>query len=82
MEKLNNEILKDSRYITKSKITRDTLKRMGIPNTVSIKEAKEAFDDCPKASWELVGSPYDKTKQKHVRVVSKHALYKSIIRGF
>ena len=82
MRKVNNDITKNPRYITKSKITRKVLNEMYIPKTVTISEAKKAFDDCPIHNWEVVGNPYNENYQRHVKFVSKQALYREIIYGY
>lgn len=82
MRETNNDILKNPRYLTKSKITRKELNKMGIPKSVSLKQAREDFDNCPVSSIELVGNPYNENQQRHVKVVSKQALYRQIIYGY
>ena len=81
MKKLNNDILKNPRYITKSKITRAELNKMHVPKSISVKQAKEDFDNCQTHAWCVTGNPYNENQQKHVRVVSKQALYREIIKG-
>ena len=80
MTKLNNDILKNPRYITKSKISRRELNKMHIPKSITIQEAKGAFDNC---FGELVktGIPYNENFQRHTKVVSKFELYNEIVKG-
>jgi len=82
VRQVNNDISKNPRYITRSKISRAELNKMGIPRNVSVDEAQKAFDDCPHYSWEVLGNPYNENRQRHVKFVSKQALYREIIKGF
>ena len=82
MRQVNNEILKNPRYITKSKITRAELNKMGIPKSVTVKEAKQSFECCRIHSIEVIGNPYNEYQQKHIKFVPKQALYREIIKGF
>lgn len=82
MRQVNNDMLKNPDYITKSKITRGELNKMGIPKSVSVKQVKEDFDKVPIYKIELVGNPYNEFQQKHVKFVPKQALYREIIYGY
>lgn len=80
MRQVNNEILKNPNYVTKSKITRAKLNSMCIPKFVSIAEAKDAFDSC---FGEIIptGNPYNENFQRHTKIVSTFELYNEIVKG-
>ena len=82
MRQVNTEISKNPRYITKSKISRKVLNEMCIPKSVTVEDAKRAFDSCPIHRWEVVGNPYNENYQRYTNFVSKQALYREIIYGF
>ncbi len=68
-------------HITKSNITRDLLNKMHIPKHISVKHAKECFDKCELTQRSVVvGNPYNKYQQKHIKIVSKNELYRKIIK--
>lgn len=81
MAKVDNSITIDKNYITKSKINRNYLRSIHIPDSVSIEEAKKCFDECEFKNV-LVGNPYNKKMQRHTRYVYDYALYRQIIFGY
>lgn len=80
MCELNNDINKDPRYTSKSKINRSMLREMHIPDCISVKQAKEDFDLC-EGETHKIGLPYTPGKQRHTKFVSKYELYRKIIKG-
>lgn len=72
------------RYYCKSDISRDLLRKLHIPDSVTLECAKESFDDCVKkglCTIFVTGDMKNKKKQRHTAFVSDYVLYKSIIRG-
>ena len=81
MSKLNNDINKDPRFTSKSKINRKMLREMHIPDFISVKQAKEDFDLCEGYVYKI-GLPYDEKRQRHTKFVSKFELYQILIKGW
>ena len=69
------------KYISKSKINRNELNKMGIPKYISVQEVKDNFD-CLEPHIEKVGNPYNEHQQRHTKFVSKHELSKYTIKGY
>lgn len=80
MCEFDNNISKNSDYISKSKINRKVLREMHIPDCVTVKSAKKDFNSCEGKTCK-VGSPYDKSRQRRTKFVSKYELYHEIIKG-
>lgn len=76
----NNNLLKNKNYITKSNINRKTLREMHIPDCVTIKEARESFDECEHKLIKT-GIPFNEKKQRHTKLASRYELYRKIIKG-
>ena len=70
----------DKNYISKSKITRAELRKMSIPDYISIDEAKSDFDKLDGVG-EKVGNPYNYRQQRYTKYVYKKELYDLIIKG-
>lgn len=71
-------------YICKSEITRDMLNSLHIPESITLQEAKEAFDILVENDVYIVvpvGSSKDRTKRRHTKFVSKLNFYKQVIKG-
>lgn len=80
MSILNNDINKDPRYTSKSKINRKMLREMHIPDFITVRQVKKDFDECV-GEIHKIGSPYDQGRQRHTKFVSKFELYNEIVKG-
>ena len=80
MEKLAGKV-----YLCKSDITRNLLRKMRIPDDVSLEFARECFKDCIENGHFRVlitGDKNNKRKQRHTAYVLDYVFYKSVIKGF
>lgn len=79
MYKIDNSITTDPNYVCSSKINSQTRKMLHVPNTVTLSEIKNAFDECQGQVY-LVGSPGYASTQRHTKYVSLYELYNKLIK--
>lgn len=73
-----------NKWICKSEINRGNMRKMHIPDFVKLDDIKKVFDSIDDpffVRWVLVGNSLNPKQRKHVKYVSKFALYKALVRG-
>lgn len=69
-----------NKYICKSEITRDALRKMNIPEFVTVQFAKEVFDSLKGIN--VFRGVYGNREKRHItKYVLKFELYRGVIKG-
>ena len=74
------DLSKNSNYITKSKISRSELDKMGFPKYISVSEVRDNFDML-NGVGQKTGNPYNYKQQRYTKFVHKKELYDLTIKG-
>lgn len=72
-----------NKWICKSEINRSNMRKMGIPDNISLDDIKCVFETIHEPNyvvWMLVGNQLNKNQRKHVKYVLKSALYHRLIK--
>lgn len=67
-------------YICKSKVKE--IRKHPVLKDIPIKDIEEQFYKCRDSKVEIVGVPFDKRRQKHVRKVNKRELEMRVFRDY
>lgn len=68
-----------SKFICRSEITRPNMRKMSIPDFISLETIKQAFDEI-EGNMYLTGNLNIAGKNRHTKYVRKLELYKKVIK--
>lgn len=81
MNEVNNDILKNSNYVSKSKIDVNMFGKKKLPKGINKKFIQNCFDNL-QGKLVKTGNPFNTSQQRLTKVVSKKDLYYEVFKEY